>query len=330
VIDSRGKRVATTLTFLVESYTNPVIVTPKLFRCNAYGVETDDGTYLSVYAKASISSVAGLNQPTMIVTIGELTPEEVPVDQITVVGDAKVQSTQTYRATLTLTDSLGNTATYIQIIPTADVMFHSRAGGKGAAFGKYAEEDDLLEVAWNFLVKKNMTVEGDVTIGGKSFAQIVEECTDPLRFMPVGYIYVSADPTSPAQLFGGTWEQLKDTFILAAGDTYAVDTAGGASSVELLEENIPRIYGKLNVRTGGSTGLVIVGVNDGTAFVFGDEDGPKWTYGSETCSTSHKCDTITLDFGGDADGNTVAHDNMPPYVTKYVWQRVEDEEEVTT
>ena len=55
---------------------------------------------------------------------------------------------------------------------------------------------------------------------------------------PVGSIYMSVKNTSPATLFGGTWVQLKDKYILAAGDTYtpsntsnSAATTGGAASV---------------------------------------------------------------------------------------------------
>lgn len=56
---------------------------------------------------------------------------------------------------------------------------------------------------------------------------------------PVGSIYMSTDPTSPAVLFGGTWEQIKDRFIMAAGDTYAAGSTGGAKTVTLTKENLP-------------------------------------------------------------------------------------------
>lgn len=37
----------------------------------------------------------------------------------------------------------------------------------------------------------------------------------------VGYVWKSADPTSPAELYQGTtWAKIKDRTILAAGDTY--------------------------------------------------------------------------------------------------------------
>lgn len=44
---------------------------------------------------------------------------------------------------------------------------------------------------------------------------------------PVGSLYLSLNSTSPAALFGGTWEQIKDTFILAAGNTYKAGATGG-------------------------------------------------------------------------------------------------------
>ena len=43
---------------------------------------------------------------------------------------------------------------------------------------------------------------------------------------PVGSIYLSINSTSPDELFGGTWEQIKDTFLLACGDTYAAGIYG--------------------------------------------------------------------------------------------------------
>ena len=36
---------------------------------------------------------------------------------------------------------------------------------------------------------------------------------------PVGSIYMSVNSTSPSVLFGGTWEQLTDTFLYATSTT---------------------------------------------------------------------------------------------------------------
>lgn len=57
---------------------------------------------------------------------------------------------------------------------------------------------------------------------------------------PVGSLYWSSKSTNPASLFGGTWVQIKDRFVLACGDTYkTVGATGGASSVTLSVSNMP-------------------------------------------------------------------------------------------
>ena len=57
---------------------------------------------------------------------------------------------------------------------------------------------------------------------------------------PVGSIYWSSKSTNPGTLFGGTWAQIKDRFVLACGDTYNTTGAtGGASTVTLSVSNMP-------------------------------------------------------------------------------------------
>lgn len=47
---------------------------------------------------------------------------------------------------------------------------------------------------------------------------------------PVGSIYISVNNINPGTLFGGVWQQLKDRFLLAAGDIYQNGTWGGSST----------------------------------------------------------------------------------------------------
>lgn len=48
---------------------------------------------------------------------------------------------------------------------------------------------------------------------------------------PVGSIYMSVNNADPGTLFGGTWEQLKDRFLLGVGDNYpTAEATGGAAS----------------------------------------------------------------------------------------------------
>ena len=61
----------------------------------------------------------------------------------------------------------------------------------------------------------------------------------PLDAYPIGSIYMSLDATSPADIFGGVWERLKDRFLMPAGDTYAAGTTGGSAEQTLLVDNMP-------------------------------------------------------------------------------------------
>ena len=68
--------------------------------------------------------------------------------------------------------------------------------------------------------------------------------SNPLAAYPVGSYYISAVPTSPATLFGGTWVQVQDRMILAAGTKYSAGTltnpvTGGSETKSLTIPNIP-------------------------------------------------------------------------------------------
>lgn len=56
---------------------------------------------------------------------------------------------------------------------------------------------------------------------------------------PVGSVYSSTSPTSPATLFGGTWSQIKDRFLVGVGDSYSVKATGGENTHTLTVKEIP-------------------------------------------------------------------------------------------
>jgi microcystin-dependent protein len=59
------------------------------------------------------------------------------------------------------------------------------------------------------------------------------------KLYPVGSVYISFNATDPSTLFGGTWARLKDTFLLANGDTYAPGTTGGSATKTISVNNLP-------------------------------------------------------------------------------------------
>lgn len=59
------------------------------------------------------------------------------------------------------------------------------------------------------------------------------------KLYPVGSVYISFNSANPSTLFGGTWQRLKDTFLLANGDTYAPNTTGGSATKTISVNNLP-------------------------------------------------------------------------------------------
>lgn len=127
---------------------------------------------------------------------------------------------------------------------------------------------------------------------------------------PVGSIYISVNSTSPSSLFGGTWEQIEDRFLLASGTTYSAGTTGGAATVTLNVNQIPshrhmndyyypggdqQWYSDTGAGISGS-GYKYIHLNNSVGF-----------HGAQRHSNV---------------GGGQAHNNMPPYLAVYIWKRV--------
>lgn len=117
---------------------------------------------------------------------------------------------------------------------------------------------------------------------------------------PVGSIYMSVNSTSPATLFGGTWQQIKDTFLLSAGDTYTAGNTGGEATHTLTQAEIPNYVGTIRIKDdtapsqGGSGDMLLYSWTD------------KWR---------SSVNNLFNELGGNA------HNNMPPYLVVYMWKR---------
>lgn len=60
-----------------------------------------------------------------------------------------------------------------------------------------------------------------------------------LAAWPIGSIYMSVNSTSPANLFGGTWERISDTFLFAASSSYPAGSTGGEFTHKLTQSELP-------------------------------------------------------------------------------------------
>lgn len=121
----------------------------------------------------------------------------------------------------------------------------------------------------------------------------------PLCYFPIGYIYLSTSNINPGQFFGGTWEPIKDRFLLLAGDTYKGGQTGGEATHKLTINEMPSH--NHNFSSGQSTTFTWaengIWIGDGTY--------------------------TTINFASISNtGGNQAHNNMPPYIVVYGWVKV--------
>ena len=124
---------------------------------------------------------------------------------------------------------------------------------------------------------------------------------------PVGSIYMSVNDVSPSTLFGGSWEKIEDTFLLASGSTFALGQTGGEVNHILTVDEMPEhnhiVFGNTNP-----------GDNSGVGhWNFITREG--YCYGND----------VNLYFNGSStrkNGNSQAHNNMPPYLVVNIWKRI--------
>lgn len=159
VTDSRGLTAWEDFSISLLEYAPPALVGADLFRSDGEGAAADGGTHIAGVARARYSELGGLNSVTLKgywKSVGGSygAGETLTVGTVGLVtGDVEISADRSYIALLVLTDSLGNTARYEENIPTEKVAFHLKEGGKGAAFGKAAETDGLLELAEDWHLK---------------------------------------------------------------------------------------------------------------------------------------------------------------------------------
>ncbi len=168
----------------------------------------------------------------------------------------------------------------------------------GNAYGK---------VSTDILVDGTLSVTSENAIANKAVTSAINALKDSiekakaqvlLAAYPIGSVYISTADTNPALLFGGRWERLKDTFLLACGDTYSAGDEGGEATHTLTVAEMPGHNHSITYRDTYSTiNVQRIAVSTGDA------------------------DIVTTDIVTNSTGGNEAHNNMPPYLAVYVWKR---------
>lgn len=125
---------------------------------------------------------------------------------------------------------------------------------------------------------------------------------DSLSSYPIGAVYISFDPTSPASMFGGEWVSLTGVF-----PYFNAGTGTGGSNVHALTaaemaQHKHAVYAGWGLGNGAGDGLG----NDAILFTGGTKE-TGWRF-----NFSGQSETFCLE---------QPHNNMPAYQEMYAWRR---------
>jgi hypothetical protein len=158
--------------------------------------------------------------------------------------------------------------------------------------------------------------------------------TLPLLAYPVGSIYMSVNSTSPADLFGGTWEEIAGGRVLMGqSDDYAAGTTGGSATHTHTGPAHTHTYG---IGYGMHYGAVVNYLNTGQLKIYNKgtwtntatkTDSYAVTFATPVAAaTGRTSKTITrtlatAETSSAGNGNTGSASSLPPYLAVYMWKR---------
>ena len=203
------------------------------------------------------------------------------------------KSNNTYNATATIS-GLDYQTTYV---------FQARAIDKLATINTDEQARRTTPIFdWS---KNDFNVNGTLKINNTNIFDLI---------YPVGSFYISAKSTNPAILFGGTWEQIQGRFLLGRSSSYPVGSMGGEARHTLTESEMPSHKGHLSS-----------GIAGGAPYEKGNYKGylnsDKMTAYSDIGRGWNVYAGNEIHPASEAVGGGQAHNNMPPYLSVYIWKR---------
>lgn len=315
VTDSRGRvSDAKTVSISVVAYSAPSFSSYISQRATSAGVINDDGTYIRGLISFSYATCSSKNTITCATyykkssaTSWTNANKSFSSGTASTFGGGAISTESSYDVKYTITDAF-TTVTIIDMVSTASVLMDFKAGGKGIAIGKVSEKDKTLEIADSW----------ELEVHGKKLIDYI---------YPIGSIYLSVNSTSPATLFGGSWTQLKDRFLLGAGSTYSSGATGGAATHKLSVAEMPSHAHDTpffnNMTNNGEMKSDFIGVfgKGVTASQALKDTGQTSTMEMWWINQTNTAEGNEWAYLTSAKGSGSAHNNMPPYLVVYMWKR---------
>ena len=315
VTDSRGRvSDAKTVSISVVAYSAPSFSSYISQRATRAGVINDDGTYIRGLISFSYATCSSKNTITCATyykkssaTSWTNANKSFSSGTAFTFGGGAISTESSYDVKYTITDAF-TTITIIDMVSTASVLMDFKAGGKGIEIGKVSEKDKTLEIADSW----------ELEVHGKKLIDYI---------YPIGSIYLSVNSTSPATLFGGSWTQLKDRFLLGAGSTYSSGATGGAATHKLSVAEMPSHAHDTpffnNMTNNGEMKSDFIGVfgKGVTASQALKDTGQTSTMEMWWINQTNTAEGNEWAYLTSAKGSGSAHNNMPPYLVVYMWKR---------
>lgn len=143
----------------------------------------------------------------------------------------------------------------------------------------------------------------------------------PCPYYPVGSIYLSVNSTNPGTIFGGTWEQIKDRFLLACGSTYSNGSTGGSKThSHKYGFQYGGFYADTMLEGNSDAGLLNYSSNNSYSPTGGGTNIGGITHGVNSNNTTASKDVSAAHYRMIAQSEYVS--TLPPYLAVYVWKRV--------
>ena len=208
------------------------------------------------------------------------------------------KSNNTYNATATIS-GLDYQTTYV---------FQARAIDKLATINTDEQARRTTPIFdWS---KNDFNVNGTLKVNNTNIFDLI---------YPVGSIYMSVNSTSPEVLFGGTWEQIQDKFLLGMSSSYPAGSQGGEAEHTLTTSEIPN-HGHYLGQMGNTSRMLP------TNHATNDPSHEYYVTEVESSGSTYLKPNVT--WGGYLTAGTLIdtpynqpHNNMPPYLSVYIWKR---------
>lgn len=349
VTDARGYSTTVKKQITAILYDTPTVVSYNgenavvCRRCDQYGNPQNTGTSVLIKAGRSYSQIfvdgVQRNLCSLKYRFGKAGVTLTEDDWVTLLAaeNTGTDSAQTvilngagdimseYTVEFLVKDTVGNSYPLSVTVPAATTPLHLGKSKKNIGIGMFCDysEEYRADVGWKTYFHDDVSFEGGI-MGSALFDKIY----------PVGSIYMSVNSTSPATLFGGTWERIRDRFLLAAGTGYAAGATGGEAAHTLSTSELPSHTHSFTGTPASHTHDTFLRDANATSSAsyryLVDTWGTGatalgWTMSLSTASGKKRMltgsATHTPSGTNASTGGGASHNNMPPYLAVYIWKR---------